>query len=210
VTTTIRLGTGICLVPERNPILLAKEVATLDHFSGGRFIFGIGAGWLKEESEIMGCDFPHRWAHTREAVLAMKELWIKDEAEYHGTYYDFPPVRSFPKPAQQPHPPVLLGGKARNVFKRVVEWADGWMPTRVSAEEIRHGRETLTRLATEAGRDPNSIETMAFGFNGQFRTRESIEELAGAGASRATIWMDNTEGEAALAELEALAAELLS
>ena len=85
VTSPIKLGTGICLVPERNPLLLAKEIATLDLYSEGRFIFGIGAGWLKEETEIMGGDFPHRWTHTKEAILAMKELWTKDEAEYHGT-----------------------------------------------------------------------------------------------------------------------------
>ena len=90
VTQTIKLGTGVCLVPERNPLLLAKEIATLDHFSGGRFIFGIGAGWLQEETEIMGGNFPHRWTQTRDAILAMKELWTKDEAEYHGEYYDFP------------------------------------------------------------------------------------------------------------------------
>ena len=111
VTQTIKLGTGVCLVPERNPLILAKEVATLDHFSGGRFIFGIGAGWLKEETEIMGGDFSHRWTQTREAILAMKELWTKDEAEYHGKYYDFPPVRCYPKPAQKPHPPIFLGGE---------------------------------------------------------------------------------------------------
>ena len=109
--------------------------------------------------------------------MAMKELWTQDEAEYHGTYFDFPPVRSFPKPAQKPHPPILLGGTAPNVFKRVVEWADGWMPTRVSTETIRRGRDTLNRLAEEADRDPDSIETMAFGFSGQYQDRESIEEL---------------------------------
>ena len=93
VTSTLKLGTGICLVPERNPMLLAKVIATLDHFSGGRFLFGIGAGWLREETEMMGGNFPHRWGHTRESVLAMKELWTKDEAEYHGKYVDFPPAR---------------------------------------------------------------------------------------------------------------------
>ena len=111
VTRTIKLGTGICLIPERNPLLLAKEVATLDHMSGGRVIFGIGAGWHKEETEIMGGNFEHRWTQTREAILAMKELWAKDEAEYHGKYYDFPPVRSYPKPDQKPHPPILARGQ---------------------------------------------------------------------------------------------------
>src|SRR4029434_7542114 len=87
VTTTLKLGTGICLVPERNPLLLAKEIATLDHFSGGRLLFGIGAGWLREETEIMGGNFPHRWGQTREAVQVMKEIWSKDEAEFHGKFY---------------------------------------------------------------------------------------------------------------------------
>ena len=120
-TSTIKLGTGICLVPERNPLLLAKEIATLDHYSGGRFLFGIGAGWQKEECEVMGGDFPRRWTQTRDSVLAMKELWTTDESEYHGRYYDFPALKCFPKPAQKPHPPVLLGGSAKNVFKRTVE-----------------------------------------------------------------------------------------
>src|SRR5262252_8962128 len=105
-TKTIKLGTGITLVPERNPLLLAKEIASLDLFSGGRFLFGIGTGWLREETELMGGDFVHRWGQTREAILVMKELWSKAEAEYHGKWYDFPPVRSFPKPAPKPHPPI--------------------------------------------------------------------------------------------------------
>ena len=109
VTKRIKLGTGICLVPEHNPLRLAKEIATLDHYSGGRFIFGVGAGWHREETGIMGGDFAHRWTQTREAIEVMKELWSKDEAEYHGTYYDFPPVKSFPKPVQKPHPPIFLG-----------------------------------------------------------------------------------------------------
>src|SRR5919205_4084452 len=100
VTRTLKLGTGIVLVPERHPLLLAKEVATLDLFSGGRFLFGIGAGWLREETEIMGGDFEHRWTQARESVLAMKELWTKTEASFEGRYYQFPAVKSNPKPAQ--------------------------------------------------------------------------------------------------------------
>ena len=209
VTSTIKLGTGICLVPEHNPLLLAKEVATLDHFSNGRFIFGIGAGWLKEETEIMGGNFAHRWTQTRDAVLAMKELWTKEESEYHGTYYDFPPVWSFPKPVQKPHPPVFLGGSARNVFKRVVEWGDGWMPSWASADDIRRGRETLNDLAQEAGRDPASIQILAFGGTGQFRDREVIKDLEQAGANRVTIWLENTEGKQAVSEIEEIARQLL-
>ena len=209
VTSKIKLGTGICLVPERNPLLLAKEIATLDLYSEGRFIFGIGAGWLKEETEAMGGDFPHRWTQTKDSILAMKELWTKDEAEYHGTHYDFPAVRSFPKPVQKPHPPVFLGGKALNAFKRVVEWGDGWMPNRASVEEIRQGRETLDRLSKEAGRDPSTIRVMAFGASGQFRDREAIMDLEQAGADRVTIWLDNTEGAGALREMEEIARTVL-
>ena len=208
-TQTIKLGTAICLVPERNPLLLAKEIATLDRFSGGRFLFGIGAGWLKEETEIMGGDFPHRWTQAREAILALKELWTKAEAAFHGKYYDFPPVRSFPKPAQQPHPPILVGGNAPNVLKRVVAWGSGWMPGRVSAEDIRHGCATLRELAEQAGRDPNSLEVMAVGSPGQFRDRASIKEMEAAGASRVTIWFTQTAGEALLGEMEELAGQVL-
>jgi len=112
VTTKLKLGTGITLIPERNPLLLAKEIATLDYFSGGRFVFGIGAGWNKEETEIMGGDFTHRWAQTREAIEAMQALWANEAGEYHGTYYDFPLVRSFPRPVQQPHPPIGFDHRA--------------------------------------------------------------------------------------------------
>ena len=210
VTQTIKLGTGICLVPEHNPLQLAKQVATLDYFSGGRFIFGIGTGWLKEESDIMGADFAHRWRQTREAILAMKELWAHEEAEYHGTYYDFPLVKSFPKPAQQPHPPIFLGGNAKNVFKRVVEWGDGWMPSRVPVEEIKRGCATLNELAQQAGREPRSIEVLAFGQDSQFREREIIADLEAAGVSRVTIWLSPTEGDAALTAMDEIARQVLA
>ena len=207
VTTTIKLGTGICLVPERNPLLLAKEIATLDHFSNGRFLFGIGAGWLQEETEIMGGDFAHRWSQTREAILVMKELWTKAEAEYHGTFYDFPPVRSFPKPSQQPHPPVLLGGSARNVLQRVVAWGDGWMPIRVTPEEVKMGRATLDALATAAGRDPSTIDITVFG---QASDPESLQRFAESGASRVIVRLSTTLSNAALTELEQMAEQVLS
>lgn len=208
-TTHIKLGTGICLVPERNPLLLAKEIATLDHYSGGRFLFGIGAGWQKEECEIMGGDFPRRWTQTRDSVLAMKQLWTADESEYHGRYYDFPAVKCFPKPAQQPHPPVILGGSAKNVFKRTVEWGDGWMPVTTSPDEIRRGRETLNDLATQAGRDPASISVLAFGQPGQLRTRAQVEALEEAGAEHAIVWLTKFREDDVHAELGELAGALL-
>ena len=183
VTKRIKLGTGICLVPEHNPLLLAKQIATLDVLSGGRYIFGIGAGWLREETEIMGGDFDHRWTQTREAIEVMRILWTEEEAEHHGRYYDFPAVRFNPKPVQKPGPPVLLGSIAPNVFKRVVAWGDGWMPTRATPAEIETGRKELDRLAAEAGRDPESITVVAYSSSPD---RELIRAYEDAGANWVT------------------------
>ena len=207
VTKTLMLGTGVCLIPEHNPLLLAKQNATLDLLSNGRFLFGIGAGWLQEETEIMGGNFAHRWSQTREAVLAMKELWTKEEAEYHGKFYGFPPVRCSPKPFQKPHPPILLGGSARNVFKRVVAWGDGWMPTRATAEDIKMGRATLDALADAAGRAPSSLEITVYSQDGDPETLKRFED---SGASRVTVRLPTTVGEAALTELERMAERLFS
>ena len=207
VTSTLKLGTGICLVPERNPLLLAKEVATLDMYSGGRFLFGIGAGWLKEETEIMGGDFPRRWTQTREAVLAMKSLWTEVKSEHHGRYYDFPPVYSFPRSAQRPHPPVYLGGMARRVFERVVEWGDGWMPNRVAPDDVRAGRDRLNALAADAGRDPASINISVFG---QPADRALTDALFAAGADRVMIRVETADEGDTYAQLERIAASVLS
>jgi len=184
VTKTMKLGTGIVLVPERHPLLLAKEISTLDLFSGGRFLFGIGAGWLREETQIMGGDFDHRWSQVRESILAMKELWTKTEAEFHGKYYDFPPVKSYPKPAQTPHPPVILGGHAKSVLQRVVAWGDGWLPNRTTPEQLRESRLTLDRLAKDAGRDPASI---TISVHGQPADRDLIRRFHDAGATRVIV-----------------------
>ena len=207
VTSSMKLGTGICLVPERNPLLLAKEVATLDMYSGGRFLFGIGAGWHRDETEIMGGDFAHRWTQTKESILAMKSLWTEVESEYHGKYYDFPAVYSFPRPTQRPHPPVYLGGMARNVFKRVVEWGDGWMPNRVTPEDIRAGRRKLNELASEAGRDPESISISVFG---QPADRELVSSLFEAGADRVMIRVETADQDATFAQLDEIAEAVLS
>ena len=207
VTNTLKLGTGVCLVPEHNPLILAKEIATLDHYSGGRFLFGIGTGWLKEETEIMGGDFPHRWSQAREEILAMKEIWTKDEAEYHGKYYDFPPVRVFPKPARKPHPPVILGGMAKNVLKRVVAWGDGWLPNRITPDEVKSSRATLDELATAAGRDPKSIEISVFG---QPSDIELIKRFHEAGAVRVVVRLAGTSTEDAATQLEDIARQVLN
>ena len=205
-TSTIRLGTAISLVPEHNPLLQAKQIATLDRVSNGRFLFGIGAGWLQEETEIMGGDFQHRWGQTREAILAMKELWTKEEAEFHGRFYDFPPVKCSPKPVQKPHPPVYLGGFASNVFRRVVAWGDGWMPVRVTEEQVKMGRATLDELAEAAGRDPNSIRLMACNVPAD---PDFIGRLEAAGADRVTVSLPAEAGDQVLAEMEKLAAAVM-
>ena len=207
VTQHIKLGTAISLVPEHNPILQAKQIATLDRLSNGRFIFGIGAGWLLEETEIMGGDFEHRWGQTREAILAMKELWTQDEAEFHGKYYNFPPVRCNPKPIQKPPPPVFLGGNAPNVFKRIAAWGDGWMPVRVTPEQVKMGRATLDELAEAAGRDPKTIRLMVCNVPAD---RDSIRALEIAGADRVTVSLPRDSGEGMLEKLEQLADSVLT
>lgn len=207
VTSTIKLGTGITLVPERNPLLLAKEVAALDYYSGGRFLFGIGTGWLKEETELMGGDFPRRWTQTREALDVMKLLWTQEEAEYHGKYYDFPPVRSFPKPVQKPYPPIIIGGMAKNVLKRIVAHADGWLPNRVTPAELEAARKELDTLATDAGRDPKSITITIYG---QTPERAHVQSLLDAGADSVIVKPEFVETEAEMgAQLERMAEAVL-
>jgi probable F420-dependent oxidoreductase len=128
VTEKILLGTGICLVIERDPITLAKEIASLDMISNGRVIIGIGAGWNREEMENHGADYSGRWRIVREKVLAMREIWREDEAEYHGEFVDFDPIWSWPKPVQAGGPPIWIGANSKWVFDRVADYADGWMP----------------------------------------------------------------------------------
>ncbi len=207
VTSRILLGTGITLVPERNPLVLAKEVAALDLYSGGRFLFGIGTGWLKEETELMGGNFPRRWTQTREALDVMKLLWTEEEAEYHGEFFDFPPVRCFPKPAQKPYPPIIIGGMAPNVLKRIVAHADGWLPNRVTLEYLEKSRRELDDLATEAGRDPKSISISIFG---QEPDRAHCQSLLDAGADRVVVKPEWVETEAEMGDqLERMAEAVL-
>jgi probable F420-dependent oxidoreductase len=209
VTSKIKLATGITLVPERNPLILAKEISVLDLHSGGRFIFGIGAGWNREETTMMGGDFDHRWAQTREAVEALKELWTKDEAEYHGRYYDFPPVYSYPKPVQKPHPPILLGGNAKNVLQRVARWGDGWLPNRATAGQVEESRKILDTLASERDRDPASLTISVFG-QPTDTTRQQVEDFMNAGALRVSAWAPHCETEKEMGdELERMAETMI-
>ena len=207
VTQRLKLGTAICLVPEHNPLLLAKRVASLDMYSGGRFLFGIGAGWLREETEILGGDFDHRWGQTRESVLAMKELWTQTKSEYHGKFYDFPAVYSFPRPVQRPHPPVLLGGMAEKVFQRVAAWGDGWIPNRVTPEDVREGRSKLDELARAAGRDPASIEITV---SGQPPDGELIKRYEAAGAVRVVVRLADVNEDQTMEQVDRIAEAVLA
>jgi alkanesulfonate monooxygenase SsuD/methylene tetrahydromethanopterin reductase-like flavin-dependent oxidoreductase (luciferase family) len=156
----------------------------------------------------MGGDFDHRWTQTRESILAMKELWTKPEAEFHGKYYDFPLVRSYPKPLQKPHPPVLLGGGAKNVLQRIVAWGDGWLPNRVTPDQLRESRATLDRLAKDAGRDPSAI---SISVHGQPADRDLIRRLLDAGANRVLVRPPTVKTEAEMGrELTRIAEAVLS
>ena len=197
VTSKIKLCTGITLIPERNPLLLAKEISALDRYSDGRFVLGIGTGWLREETEIMGGDFDHRWTQTRESLEVMKELWTKEEAEYHGRFFDFPPVKSYPKPVQSPHPPILIGGMARNVLRRVVAHADGWLPNRVTPAQVEDSRAQLDAMAAEAGRDPASLNISVYG---QEPDRTLVQSLLDAGANRVVVRPEFCDTEKAMGE----------
>ena len=215
-TSTIEVGTGVLLVPERHPLHLAKEIASVDAYSNGRFHFGIGAGWNKEESEILGGDFEHRWSQVKEAIAVMKACWTQDVAEHQGRYYQFPPVRCYPKPVQQPHPPVYLGGImfgdewAKRVFKRIVEWGDGWLPVIRAVSQLTDGIDQLQRLCVEAGRDPASIRITVFGADGQWRKRAQMETLFAAGAGHVTLWLQGRTADDMRHELDALARELFT
>lgn len=209
-TATIKLGTAICLVPEHDPFNLAKEIATLDMFSGGRFLFGIGAGWNREECEIFGGDFDHRWTQVKEAIAVIKRLWTEDPVEHHGKYYDFPAVRSFPKPSQKPHPPVILGAiGSKRVFKRVVEWGDGWMPAGYPPDVVAKGVSEIRQYAAEAGRDMSTIDITAFSGPGQYGTKEQIRMVEQAGANRVVLWLDRGTLDSTLKRLEGFAGDLL-
>ncbi len=160
VTTRLRLGTGICLVIERDPITLAKECASLDLISNGRLILGIGAGWNREEMANHGASYPDRWKIVREKILAMKTIWTEDEPEFHGEFVDFDPIWSWPKPVQPGGPPVWIGANSKWVFDRVAEYAEGWMPI----GGLGSGNlERLKAACDKRGRDLDDVTLALFG-----------------------------------------------
>jgi len=161
-TRKLLLGTAVCLVTEHDPIVTAKSVASLDQLSGGRFIFGIGAGWNAEEMENHGTNFATRFALMRERVLAMKAIWTQEEAAFQGKFVNFDPIWSYPKPLQRPHPPILLGGETDYTLKRVAEYCDGWLPRFRPDFDAKNQVARLRRAAEAAGRDFGTLSITVF------------------------------------------------
>ena len=200
VTSTIKLGTGICLVIERDPIVLAKECASLDVISEGRLILGIGAGWNAEEMENHGASFKHRWKIVREKVLAMKAIWTQDEAEFHGDFVDFDPIWSWPKPVQAGGPPIWLGANSKWVFERVAEYCDGWMPIGGSGSG---GMENMANAMAARGRDMQSLEIGLFGAPlDEAQARSRLEQ----GFTHLVFGLPQSAPDAVLARLDEIAA----
>jgi probable F420-dependent oxidoreductase len=198
-TTRLRVGSGICLLVERDPIITAKEVASLDFLSRGRVLFGIGGGWNAEEMEDHGTDFRTRWKLLRERVLAMKKIWTEDEASFEGELVRFPPLWSWPKPVQRPHPPILLGGHGPRALARVVDYCDGWMPISVRAGDLAAGIVELRRLAQEKGRDPRTISVSVYGAQMDV---ETLPRLQDAGVERAIFALPSAGADTVLPLLD--------
>jgi probable F420-dependent oxidoreductase len=181
VTKNLKVGTGICLIIEHDPIVLAKAIASLDLLSNGRFLFGIGGGWNAEEMENHGTEYKNRFKVLRERVLAMKEIWTKDAAQFHGEFVRFDPIYSWPKPVQKPRPPVLLGGESIHTLRRVVEFCDGWFPRGRNEAAIFSGLDQLKKLAAQAGRDMKTISVSVFAAKPDAAT---LDKYAAAGITR--------------------------
>ena len=173
-TKTIKIGSGICLVIERDPIVLAKEVASVDQLSNGRVLFGIGGGWNAEEMENHGTPFNRRWKVLREKIEAMKEIWTKEEAEYHGEFVNLDPMWSYPKPYQKPYPPILLG-TFNGGLNRVVNYCDGWIPVGFFAKDLPDSIKELGKRAEQAGKKEAIFRSRSWRIEQRSRSRESAK-----------------------------------
>ena len=200
VTENLKLGTGICLVAQRDPVWLAKEVASLDLISGGRFLFGIGYGWNREEMRNHGLDFKQRRGILREKILLMKEIWTKDEASFSGEHIQFEKSWSWPKPVQKPHPPIILGAAAGpKTFPHIIEFCDGWMPVG-GLHDFEGGLKGLERACKDAGRDLDSLELGVF-YAGGVDT-DQLKTLPDAGVKRAVLPLPSKLAEDVLPQLD--------
>jgi probable F420-dependent oxidoreductase len=206
VTKTIKLCTGICLVIQRDPFQLAKEIATLDSISGGRVLFGIGGGWNAEEMADHGTSFKTRFELMRERVAALKVIWTQDEAEYHGEFVDFAPMATEPKPAQKPHPPIIVAGGFPHGARRAIEYGDGWLP--VDGRNL-NAIEVLPRfreMAAEAGREADALGVSLFGVDGDMARIDQISRYRDAGIERVIFRLPSKGSDTVLPLLDELAA----
>ena len=178
-TKTIKLGTGVALVQQRDTIQTAKLVASLDQVSQGRFLFGIGGGWNQDEMEDHGTVYATRFKRVRESIEAMKEIWTKEAAEYHGEFVNFAPMIARPKPGQRPHPPIHVGGAFPHGARRAIRYGDGWIPT--ARGDVAEVLPKFREMAREAGRDPASIEITSFGLGEDL---DRVKRLADARVAR--------------------------
>ena len=200
-TSRIRLGTGILLAAQHDPIVLAKQVATLDHLSGGRFSLGVGYGWNRAEAEDHGVDFARRHDVVREHLEAMEAIWSSEQAEYHGEFVDFDPTWSWPKPVQQPRVRTLIGGGARDsVLRAVATGADGWIP--IGGRGLAEALPRLRAMAEEAGRDSASLAVIPFG---TIASREKLEHYASLGVREVVLRLRAGDESTLRTELDSLA-----
>lgn len=202
-TSTLKIATGICLVIQRDTIHTAKEVASLDRLSGGRFLFGVGGGWNREEMADHGTDPKTRMRLMAEQVKAMKELWTQEEAEFHGEFVDIERSWAWPKPLQEPHPPVYVGGMGPGVEDRVLDFGDAWLPQRVgpaNIDEFEQRANALQQRAADAGRGP--IPMSLFGAE---TSSEAIEGYRRIGLERAIYGVSSADRDTVLKELDELA-----
>ena len=178
-TSTLKLATGICLVVQRDPIQTAKSVASLDQVSRGRFLFGVGAGWNAEEMADHGTVFKTRLKLMRERILAMKEIWTKSKPEYHGDFVDFPPMMTWPKPVQKPHPPVIVGGDFPHGARRALDYGEGWIPhaSRAAYSDVAEFLPRFRQMAAEANRDPDSVAITIYGVGEDLATLQRYRDL---------------------------------
>jgi probable F420-dependent oxidoreductase len=207
-TKTLRIGTGVCLVAQRDPIQTAKLVSSIDQISAGRFLFGIGGGWNAEEMADHGTAFATRFKLMRERVAAMKEIWTNAEAEYHGEFVDFPPMRAWPKPVQKPHPPVIVGGAFPYAARRALSYGDGWIP-HASRPEYGDVTEFLPRfrqMAAEAGRDLAAVPVTIWGLS---EDPDRVRRCRELGVARVVVSLPSAGADAILPTLDRWA-ELIS
>jgi probable F420-dependent oxidoreductase len=234
VTSRIKIGSGVFLIPLHQPVMFAKQLASLDFYSGGRLIVGAGAGWSRVECEVMGGNFDRRWAQAREAIQLMKRLWTEDVTAFHGEFFDVAPIRLEPKPLTKPWPPVLLappvddsepfdGPRALRAFKRIVSYGDGWFPARMGVQQIRNGapvmaagRKVLNRLCEEAGRNPAELQITllirAEIHDGDLEwpelvTREELRRYEDVGVDRVAVTIPTITSEAHAEEVLARVAD---